>query len=461
MKSGLLICVVLLLGCNISRLAMHNRTTTVVTWDEQPDRNVANIMFGVPAISKTLINYRRKGKTALQVTLSEPDVIVAADKPQTWGYYQFPTIERLKDGSLHADWSLHADAIESYGLNAVGSAISKDGAKTWIQEIPDSTQLIAYQLPNGDMLKVFDTKPIKISALKMPPPIGKTNFKYRKTNFTFYRLNDMPAGRNGIFFKRLGKGDSTWKLEEAALYDPQALRYSSRDLVPVVWWGDIHTMQDKSLVAGVYPGYYIKDNGEIDQQMGVVFYRSTDNGHSWKIQGRIPFTPDRTIDSMATDRIGFSEPAYEVMIDGSLICVIRSADGDGVTNGVGNGPMYASRSADMGKTWTIPKVITGAGALPRLLQLKNGVTALSAGRPGVQLRFSTTGNNDSWTDPIEMLPYKSQSMQEQYLVSCGYTGLLATGPNRFLLIYSDFRYKNAANEERKAIKIREVIVNIK
>ena len=128
MKSGLLICVVLLLGCNISRLAMHNRTTTVVTWDEQPDRNVANIMFGVPAISKTLINYRRKGKTALQVTLSEPDVIVAADKPQTWGYYQFPTIERLKDGSLHADWSLHADAIESYGLNAVGSAISKDGA---------------------------------------------------------------------------------------------------------------------------------------------------------------------------------------------------------------------------------------------------------------------------------------------------------------------------------------------
>ena len=271
----------------------------------------------------------------------------------------------------------------------------------------------------------------------------------------------MPTGRNGIFFKRLTKGDNKWKMEEAALDDPQAVRYSSRDLVPVVWWGDIHTMQDKSLVAGIYPGYYIKDNGEIDKQMGVVFYRSTDNGHSWKIQGRILFTPDRTIDSMATDRIGFSEPAYEVMKDGSLVCVIRSADGDGVTNGVGNGPMYASRSTDMGKTWSTPKVITGAGALPRILLLKNGVTVLSCGRPGVQLRFSETGMNGSWTDPIEMLPYKSQSMQEQYLVSCGYTGLLATGSNRFLLIYSDFRYKNATNEERKAIKIREVTVDTK
>jgi hypothetical protein len=459
MKPGVFICVLFMLGCNTSRLATDSGKSIVVSWDEQPTRNLGHIMFGVPAISKTTIYYRRNGKTDLKISLSEPNVIVAADKPQKWGYYQFPTIERLKDGSLHADWSLHADAIESYGLNAVGSAISKDGAKTWIQAKPDSSQLTAFQIPNGDMLKVFDTKPIKLSALQMPPPIGKTNFKYRKTNFTFYRLKEMPDGRNGIFFKRLAKGESNWKLEEATLDDPLAVRYSSRDLVPVVWWGDIHTMKDNSLVAGVYPGYYLKDNGEIDKQMGVVFYRSTDNGHSWKIQGRIPFAPDRTIDSMATDRIGFTEPAYEVMKDGSLICVIRSADGDGVTNGVGNGPMYASRSVDMGKTWTTPKVISGAGVLPRLLLLQNGVTVLSSGRPGVQLRFSTNGTADNWTDPVEMLSYKSQSMQEQYLVSCGYTGLLATGPNRFLLIYSDFRFKNADNEERKAIKVREVTVN--
>jgi hypothetical protein len=415
----------------------------------------------VPAIHATTVDYKVNAKTNYKITLGEPQVIVVADKPYGWGYYQFPTISKLKDGALHADWSMHADAIESYGLHLVGSAISGDGGKTWRPGLPDSSNLTGYVVPNGDMIRVFDTKPIKVSELQMPPAIGKTNFKYRKTNFTFYRLKDMPDGRNGFFLKRLAKGESNWKLEQSSLDDPMGVRYSSRDLVPVVWWGDIHTMKDNSLVAGVYPGYYIKDNGEIDKQIGVVFYRSTDNGYSWKIQGRIPFTPDITIDSMAKERIGFTEPAYEVMEDGSLLCIIRSADGDGVTNGTGNGPMYGSHSTDMGKTWTKPEVMAPAGALPRLLRLQNGVTVLSAGRPGVQLRFTKTGANNDWTDPFEMLPYESKSMQEQYLVSCGYTGLLATGANRFLIIYSDFRYKNEMNEQRKAIKIREVIVDPK
>ena len=65
---------------------------------------------------------------------------------------------------------------------------------------------------------------------------------------------------------------------------------------------------------------------------------------------------------MATERIGFSEPTYEVLADGSLLCVIHSADGDGVTNGVGNGPLYASRSYDQGRSWTKPLAIA-----PRVL----------------------------------------------------------------------------------------------
>lgn len=445
-------------GCGTSKQNRDSKKTTLLSWNEKLNRSVATINFGIPAIHHTAVDYRRSGKTELKIVLNEPDVIVVANEPQAWGYYQFPTISRLKDGALHAEWSLHQDAIQSYGTNAVGSAISTDG-KIWKPGVPDSSRITGYTLPDGDMIKVSDPVPIEVSKLHMPSPVGKTDFKYRKTNFTFYRIKDMPPGRNGVYIKRLLKGQSQWKLEQASLNDPQGVRHSSKDLVPIVWWGDIHTMTDGSLVAGIYPGYYIKDNGELDKQMGVVFYRSTDEGRSWTIQSRIPFTPDVKIDSMAKDRIGFSEPAYEVLSDGSLLCVIRSADGDGVTNGVGNGPMYASRSIDMGKTWTKPEVIAPAGALPRLLRLENGVTVLSAGRPGIQLRFSKTGLNDSWTDPFEMLPYDSHSLQEQYLVTCGYTGLLPTGPNRFLIIYSDFRYKNTANENRKAIKIREVIVD--
>ncbi len=460
--SFLMVLIMAVTGCRTSnKLMLGDGNSIPVTWNEKAVRTPGIINFGIPAMGQTTVNYQRNGKTEFNIQLGEPQIIVVANKPQPWGFYQFPTISRLNNGKLHAEWAMHPDDIRSYGTPAIGSKTSADGGRTWYEEMPDSSLVTGYKLANGDMLRVVDPKPVKVGSLKMPPAIGTTNFKYRKTNFTFYRLNDMPNGVNGIFINRLAKGQTKWKLEQAKLTDPKAVRYSSKDLVPVVWWGDIHTLKDGSLLAGVYPGYYLKDNGEIDKQMGVVFHRSTDNGHTWKIQGRIPFQADKSIDSVATDRIGFSEPSYEILADGSLLCVIRSADGDGVTNGVGNGPMYASRSTDMGVTWTKPEVIAAAGALPRTLQLKNGVTVLSSGRPGVQLRFNKTGDNNTWTDACEMLAYESKSTELPYLVSCGYTGLLATGPNRFLMIYSDFKHKTATNEERKAIKMREVIVDPK
>ncbi|MEJ7769533.1 MAG: sialidase family protein, partial [Chitinophagaceae bacterium] len=427
----------LVISCTSLRKSSTQSPLLTQTWNEKNNRSFKLVTFGIPAFNETLINYKRGGAALFSIRLTKPRVIVVADKPQKWGYYQFPTITRLKDGTLHAEWSMHADAIESYGTNAVGSSLSGDAGNTWKAGIPDSSVLNGYTLPNGDIIKVVDPKPIKISELNMPPPVGKTNFKYRKTNFTFYRLKEMPEERNGVFLTRLKSGTGKWKQERASLDDPMGVRYSSRDLVPVVWWGDLHTMPDQSVLAGVYPGFYLKEDGVLDKQMGVVFYRSTDNGHSWKIQSRISFTPDTSLDSMYADRIGFSEPAYEILADGSLLCVIRSADGDGVTNGVGNGPLYASRSVDMGLTWTKPRVIAPAGVLPRLLLLKNGVTVLASGRPGVQLRFMQGDAKAAWTDPLEMLPYESQSLQEQYAVSCGYTGLVATGPDRFIIIYSD------------------------
>jgi hypothetical protein len=80
--------------------------------------------------------------------------------------------------------------------------------------------------------------------------------------------------------------------------------------------------------------------------------------------------------------------------------------------------------------------------------------ALSSGRPGVQLRFCADGCGKTWTQPIELMPYTD----ENDAVSCGYTSLLATGLDRFLIVYSDFKYKDAAGEIRKAIKVREVSV---
>ena len=99
-------------------------------------------------------------------------------------------------------------------------------------------------------------------------------------------------------------------------------------------------------------------------------------------------------------------------------------------------------------------VMAPNGVLPRLLRLANGVVVLASGRPGVQLRFSANGRGETWTEPYELVPFANQKDS----VSCGYTSILAAGPDRFLIIYSDFKHKNAAGETRKAIKVREVVV---
>jgi hypothetical protein len=116
--------------------------------------------------------------------------------------------------------------------------------------------------------------------------------------------------------------------------------------------------------------------------------------------------------------------------------------------------MYVFTSADAGATWTQPRVFAPAGVMPRLLELENGVLVLSSGRPGVQLRFNADGKGEAWSEAVEMLPYENQKRH----VSCGYTQLLATGPDRFLMVYSDFVYPAQKGQLRKAIKVREVTV---
>ncbi|HTE09918.1 MAG TPA: sialidase family protein [Chitinophagaceae bacterium] len=439
---------VLLSGCGASKNAAANKKSLqVITESHHISAGTQQLIPGIAAYRDSRFNYQRNGKNVLSVYLKEPVVVSVAARPEKWGYFQFPGILRRADNTIGIKWNLTIDAIEAYGSSKFGSAVSHDEGSSWQPaEVPEDAGNLL--LNNGDRINVVTPTPVKVTDLQLPAPVGKGNDPYAKTSYIFYKLHDLPGSRQGVYMERLKKESITWEKEKASLYDPRAARYSFRGLVPVLWWGDMHVAKDQSIIAGIYPGFYIKDNGEADPHSGIFFYRSADNGYSWKIQGRILFEPDLNLDSTGYKRSGFSEPAFEVMADGSFLAVMRTTDG------IGNGPLYASRSTDLGISWTKPAIIAPSGVLPRLLQLHNGVTVLASGRPGVQLRFSTDGYGTIWSDPFELLPYKNEKDE----VSCGYTGLIATGPDRFLIVYSDFKYGNEAKEIRKAIKVREVIV---
>jgi len=436
-----------LFGCGIFKHAQVVKEKSVSS-----PSGLKSFLDGIPVYKAASINYARNDGPALAIKFEEPVTVGVASKPEKWGYFQFPNVRRKLDGSIQVKWNMTIDAIEAYGIDNSGTASSADGGKTWkAQEKEEATGGIL--LPNGDRIEIVTPKPIKVEDLKLPKPVGTGIENYRKSGFTFYRLHDLPDSRQGVYMKRMKKGETEWKPEKAALFDPDAARYSLAGLVPVVWWGDLRIASDGSLIAGIYPGFLIGKDGVTDPKTAVFFYRSTDNGHSWEIQGRIPYQGDPASDPESAKRSGFSEPAFEILKDGTFLCVMRTTDG------VGNGPMYASYSKDMGKTWTKPNAITAAGVMPKLLQLENGVVVMASGRPGVQLRFSTNGKE--WSDAFEMMPFTTDLPSEmtwQGAVSCGYTELLSTGPNNFLIVFSDFKYKTAEGELRKAIKVREVTV---
>lgn len=418
---------------------------------------------GICAFGATTIDVLPTGKTLLKVQLSEPVVVSVASKAEEWGFFQFPKITRRLDGAVLVWWQMAPDALTTEGLFGVeggGAAISQDGGKTWQPlEVPpeDFDSLV---LPSGDRIKVCtDIPPFKVGEYVMPTPVldqtGLDPAVRVGSRDRFFRYTELPAPLQGFYFKRQRSGQAKWVREHARLEDPKAIRPSYGDVFPIEWAGYLRNAAaaDGLAVVWMCSGWSLEANGRPDPMSGMSFYRSRDEGRSWQVLGRIPYQPDLRGDPWGAQREGFWEPAFEILADGTYVCVLRT-DVD-VRNGK-RGPMYLSRSFDGGATWTKPKIITPFGVSPYLLQLRNGVVALSAGRPGVQLRFSTVAGIDTWTKPVEMLPYKS----DRDSVSCGYTQMVATGRDRFLLVYSDFNFENKARERRKAIKVQEIIVTL-
>jgi hypothetical protein len=364
-----------------------------------------------------------------------PERLISEAPPgeRRWGRWQFPTLEAGPGGSFLLFFHVEPDAASSYGKPR-RVYVSRDRGKSWKQD-PAGAAKTAYglRLPNGDWLRTDTVAATPISAVNMPQKVAE-RVSYQ-TPFQLYRLMEMPPSLRRIFFQRYRQG--SWHAEQQEIRDDQALRYSTASLVPQIWWGDMKRHNDGSLIALTYPYYHAS-------QLPLPFtsaasYRSTDQGRSWAKIGHILYNEaDRRRD-------GFTEPALEILPDGSLFAVLRTTDGHGV------GPMFRSRSFDGGASWTAPEAFTDTGVLPRLLHLKNGILVLSSGRPGVDLRFSADGGR-SWSEPRRLIPIADPAQPQAD--SCGYTSLLPLGKDRFLITYSWFNPPSG----RKSIYVREVRV---
>lgn len=128
------------------------------------------------------------------------------------------------------------------------------------------------------------------------------------------------------------------------------------------------------------------------------------------------------------------------------------------------------RSTDGGKTWSKPEPIAPYSVRPQLISLDCGINALLYGRPGVHLLFSDPEYRE-WHTPRTLIGRHVEELKQFSQVAggnlyglafgndtCGNARAVATGPDRFLVAYSDFNLRDDRGRRRKVIKVQEVVV---
>ncbi len=369
----------------------------------------------------------------VKVVMSEAKLVIAGPKEEhRWGRWQFPTLETAPGGKMLLFVHVEQDSASSYG-KARKVFVSTDQGKTWTESADAASGPYGLRLKNGDWLRTDTVAATPANSIQLPTQRAE-RISY-KTPYQLYSLKELPASLRNIFFQRYSK--QAWQAEKHLLEDPHALRYATGGLIPQIWWGDMKLLKDGSIVALTYPYYH---DSQPTPYTASASYQSRDQGHTWTKVGHILY------EEADRQRDGFTEPALELLKDGSLFAVLRTTDGHGV------GPMFRTRSKDSGRTWSTPQSFTPTGVLPRLLQLKNGVLVLSSGRPGVDLRFSIDGGN-TWSALKTLIPVPDPTKPQTD--SCGYTSLLPMSHDRFVIAYSWFTPPSG----QKSIYVREVRVS--
>jgi len=411
---------------------------------------VLEIHEGYVSQKKETVLVKQRTKTVAKVHLFEPVIVAQAEDEMPWGYFQFPKIYRGEKGNLIVAWSMQQDSHKTYGKGRPTQLMSKDEGLTW-EPLKDDyvfTDRYGVELNDSEVLqvKIPVSKDIRVYR-HFPAPVSCRSIK----GYKFYHENELPDELRGVYFKLWDKRERKAIELHGNLNDSTLLRYAIDDLMPIVWWGDIKNLGNKKLVAGVYGGFYQGSDGNVLRST-VSFYKSIDDGRNWNLLSVIPFTNGEYKQNVIFDGYeGFNEPAFEVLNDGTYICIMRS----GAVN-----PMYLTKSKDCGLHWSIPKPLAPNGVFPSILKLDNGCLVLASGRPGVQLRFNIDGSGEKWTDPIDMVYYMNRGSYDIY-ASCGYSCLLGVDRNTFYIVYSDFKKKNHEGITRKAIMFRKVELIVK
>lgn len=436
------------------------------------------------------MEFVKNGKT-YRLTAGEERVIVRGIRPeeQLWGPYQFPRPYDLGDRfvvSVH----ISDDNISSYA-DAYRWFESRDKGVTWQEVDASVAPECGVPLANGDKLlfplqNAQDVSKYQFTSFErrlpntdyskkaepgvLPIPDGLTCWMGGTTIYA-YNSERLPPELDQRF----------WKAKLLPAGQKEAVDVE----VPIEWpylTRVVHVYGNQKVMKGLYPrgnlkrgpdgalwitafsgeGHIDPSNGQYSPYYSAELFRSEDEGKSFQRFAHMEYPADGHYYPYASG--GFSDSDFTFVKDGSIVWFFRS-NWYGTT-GEEWSPMYFTRSADGGKTWSKPMKFSKLGTLPRLCSLKSGFTLVCYARPGMFVQVCLDDSGIKWSQPLELMTPNDRSKLANKVVdppkfhdwdgACNNPEMLPLDENRALFFYSDFYYPDEDGVKRKTILCREL-----
>lgn len=354
-----------------------------------------------------------------------------------WGPWQFPSIGMGDDGTIYTSCHSGKDSALDYGKESFWFA-STDGGETWKPTTSKEGAKGYLKCPNGDSLKSLECPPV-------PTPEGLFDgcepvfaIKDGDEVWKVYRFDDIKPGyfEKKWKFRRLKAGEDTPCEEFSPVlgWDHMPIITSSEGVLPPFAFGRLRKAPDNSMWLTHYCNGLDPETGESVDGLAEYFFRSDDNGKTWKYAS--------WIDPRKTDgAYVFCEGDITWTPSGCAVTLLRGASS------------FYAVSRDGGYTWDAPKLFDKKRyAQPSVKCLDCGVTLATIGRPGIRLRWSSDPDCENWSEPIDIID------EEHGMDSCCYTEILALSKNEAMIVYTHFRHKDENGKEGKTLMTVKVTV---
>ena len=279
--------------------------------------------------------------------------VVSSFPDDFFGYFGWPTLARMDDGTLVAAASgMRNEHVCPFGRNVF--CTSADEGRTWtsprvVNDSPlDDRDTGAVCLGGDKLLLSWFTSDNRANAGRAKPdvlPIWKSGFA---------RVTDASAARwGGAWICTSDDGGESW---QAPVKVPLTAPH-----------GPIRMRSGELLYFGKRFG---ADMDEFKGGVGqIAAMKSADEGHTWEKLGEVPLHED-------TEAGNYHEPHVAELADGKLVGLIRFAksageDGEDIMGLLGFS-IFQSVSEDGGRTWSRAQPLGFHGSPPHLLVHSSG-----------------------------------------------------------------------------------------